>query len=94
MGIAEDPSTGNIWMLVEYADQEVAGVDRWGTWVGEVSFGGGPAPAVTITETGGSTDVIARLLAEPLGKELGQPVAVVNRKGGGGSLGTKAALAG
>ncbi|MCP5372245.1 MAG: tripartite tricarboxylate transporter substrate binding protein [Hyphomicrobiales bacterium] len=56
---------------------------------------GYPSKPLTLIVTwpaGGSTDVIARLLAEPLGKELGQPVAVVNRKGGGGSLGTKAAL--
>jgi len=52
-----------------------------------------PITAIVTWSAGGSTDVIARLLAEPLGKELGQPVAVVNRKGGGGSLGTKAALA-
>ncbi|MFV2035883.1 MAG: Bug family tripartite tricarboxylate transporter substrate binding protein, partial [Halocynthiibacter sp.] len=51
-----------------------------------------PITAIVTWSAGGSTDVIARLLAEPLGKELGQPVAVVNRKGGGGSLGTKAAL--
>ena len=54
-----------------------------------------PSKPITLVVTwpaGGSTDVIARLLAEPLGEELGQPVAVVNRKGGGGSLGTKAVL--
>lgn len=54
-----------------------------------------PSKPLTLIVTwppGGSTDVIARLLAEPLGKELGKPVAVVNRKGGGGSLGTLAAL--
>ncbi|NOZ32678.1 MAG: tripartite tricarboxylate transporter substrate binding protein [Alphaproteobacteria bacterium] len=51
-----------------------------------------PLTLIVTWPAGGSTDVIARLLAEPLGKELGQPVAVVNRKGGGGSLGTRAAL--
>ena len=54
-----------------------------------------PSKPITLIVTwnaGGSTDVIARLLSEPLGKELGQPVAVANRAGGGGSLGTQAAL--
>ncbi|MEQ8347625.1 MAG: tripartite tricarboxylate transporter substrate binding protein [Sneathiellaceae bacterium] len=54
-----------------------------------------PSKPVTMIVTwnpGGSTDVIARLLAEPLGQQLGQPVAVVNTAGGGGSLGTQAAL--
>jgi tripartite-type tricarboxylate transporter receptor subunit TctC len=41
---------------------------------------------------GGTTDVIARLIAEPLGEALGQPIAVVNQEGGGGSLGTQAVL--
>jgi tripartite-type tricarboxylate transporter receptor subunit TctC len=54
-----------------------------------------PTKPITLIVTwpaGGSTDVIARLFAEPLGAALGQPVAVVNRAGGGGSLGTMAAL--
>ena len=56
------------------------------------SFPSKPLTLIVTWPAGGSTDVISRLLSDPLGKELGQPVAVVNRKGGGGSLGTKAAL--
>jgi tripartite-type tricarboxylate transporter receptor subunit TctC len=51
-----------------------------------------PISMIVTWNAGGSTDVIARLLADPLGKELGQPIAVANRAGGGGSLGTQAAL--
>lgn len=51
-----------------------------------------PIQMIVTWNAGGSTDVIARLLAEPLGAELGVPVAVVNSAGGGGSLGTQAAL--
>lgn len=51
-----------------------------------------PISMIVTWNAGGSTDVIARLLSEPLGAELGQPVAVANRAGGGGSLGTQAAL--
>jgi tripartite-type tricarboxylate transporter receptor subunit TctC len=36
---------------------------------------------------GGSTDLIARIVAEPLGKGLGQTVLVENKAGGGGTVG-------
>lgn len=37
---------------------------------------------------GGNTDLIARTLAEPLSKKLGQPIVVENRPGAGGTLAT------
>lgn len=38
---------------------------------------------------GGVTDVVARLLAAPLGRELGQPVVVENLTGAGGNVGAQ-----
>lgn len=40
---------------------------------------------------GGSTDIVGRIIAEPLSERLGQPITVDNRGGGGGTVGTAAA---
>jgi tripartite-type tricarboxylate transporter receptor subunit TctC len=40
---------------------------------------------------GGGTDVVARILNEPLAKELGQPIIIDNRGGAAGNLGTEIA---
>lgn len=36
---------------------------------------------------GGTTDIVARVISEPLAKALGQPVVVTNKPGGGGIVG-------
>ena len=47
-----------------------------------------PVTFVVPYPPGGGTDVIARIVQEPLSKQLGQPIVIENRGGAGGSLGT------
>ena len=47
-----------------------------------------PITLVVPFSAGGNSDVIARIVAEHMGAELGQPVVVENRGGGGGAVGS------
>ncbi len=49
-----------------------------------------PIRVVVPFGAGGPTDVVARLLADPVGAALGQPLVIENRAGAGGNLGTRA----
>jgi tripartite-type tricarboxylate transporter receptor subunit TctC len=42
------------------------------------------------TRVGGITDILARLVGNSIGNQLGQPVIIDNRTGAGGILGTRA----
>lgn len=53
-----------------------------------IAFPTKPITIVVPYAAGGSTDVLARVLAEAMGRDLGQPVVVDNAGGAGGTIGT------
>jgi tripartite-type tricarboxylate transporter receptor subunit TctC len=48
-----------------------------------------PVTLIVPYAPGGGNDVVARAVAEPMSKSLGQPVVIENRAGAGGSVGTR-----
>ena len=50
-----------------------------------------PLRMIVTYPPGGVTDIVGRIIADPLSRELGQPVLIENRAGAGGNIGTVAA---
>ena len=61
-------------------------------WSQTPAYPGRPVQLIVAAPPGGSSDVLARQLADGLAKELGQPVVIDNRPGAGGTLAAEAAL--
>jgi tripartite-type tricarboxylate transporter receptor subunit TctC len=61
-------------------------------WVGSaLAWPTKPVTFIVPYPPGGGTDVIARIVQEPLSRQLGQPIVIENRGGAGGSVGTAVA---
>src|SRR5262249_60698696 len=57
------------------------------TPVAAAEFPAKPVELTVLFGAGSAADLLARKLADLAGKELGQPVAVINRTGAGGAVG-------
>lgn len=60
---------------------------------GGSAFPNRPLRMVVPFAPGGSADIVARIMAQGMWEALGQPVAVENRGGGGGVIGSEAVIA-
>src|SRR5262249_1133615 len=50
-----------------------------------------PLRMIVTYPPGGVNDIVGRIVGEPRSRDLGQPVAIENRAGAGGNIGTRAA---
>jgi tripartite-type tricarboxylate transporter receptor subunit TctC len=62
----------------------------WAPWALSQSWPTAPVTLIVGFAPGGSTDIAARVLADQLGKKIGQAVVVVNRPGASGVVGANA----
>ncbi len=63
-----------------------------GSAVAQQDYPTKPVEIVVPFVAGGGTDLIGRLMADYMGKKWGKPMLVVNKPGGGGIVGARAAL--
>lgn len=69
--------SGVLWVIFSFPQNSLA----------QEAFPTRPITLVIRSGAGGSADIMARLIAKPAEKELGQPIVCENRAGGGGVFG-------
>lgn len=73
--------------LISVVVTALAGFSSFPTLAQQGGYPSKPIRLVVPFAPGGTTDLVARTIADPMSKMLGQPVIVDNRAGGGGTIG-------
>ena len=79
-------------MKLVYALMTVLAVLPAGDVLAQQDYPAKPVEIVVPFVAGGGTDLVGRLMADYMGKKWGKPMLVVNKPGGGGIVGARAAL--
>ena len=79
-------------MKLVYALMAVLAVLPAGDVLAQQDYPAKPVEIVVPFVAGGGTDLVGRLMADYMGKKWGKPMLVVNKPGGGGIVGARAAL--
>lgn len=76
-----------VWKTVIVVTMAACIIAAMNTGNADAGFPDKPLTIIVPYKAGGSTDTMIRVYAKALAKELGQPVTVQNRPGGGGAVG-------
>ncbi len=76
--VRQNPVIHGLFLLSVFAFANIAQAQEWPTR---------PVTLIVPFAAGGTTDIVARMIAQPLTERLGQPVIVENIGGAGGTLG-------
>ena len=82
-------STRRQWLMQGLGLAAAAAAPGWAMAASASGYPNKPVRVIVPFAAGGTTDVVARLVLQKLGEQVGQSFIVENKGGAGGSIGTE-----